>query len=104
MYSDIRKIGAGAAPPERRGTEGAVLTIFNRRELAVTLDMGRQAEIRNILAANNVKYLIRTHSSGGSSAWNRGRMGSFGQNTALSYVYKIYVHKDDYAGALALIG
>ena len=81
-----------------------MLTIFNRRELAVTMDMGRQAEIRNILANNGVKYLVRTHSSGGSSAWNRGRMGSFGLDPTLFCEYKIYVHKDDYAGALALIG
>ena len=80
-----------------------MLTIFNRRELAVTMDMQRQAEIRNILAANGVKYLVRTSSSGGSFG-SRGRMYSFGQNPALAYVYKIYVHKDDYAGALSLIG
>ena len=81
-----------------------MLTIFNRRELAVTMDMGRQAEIRDILADHGVKYLVRTHGSGGSSFGSRGRMGSFGLEPAPSYVYKIYVHKDDYARALALIG
>ena len=81
-----------------------MLTIFNRRELAVTMDMQRQAEIRNILSDHGVQYLVRTHSSGGSSFGSRGRMGSFGLEPALTYEYKIYVHKDDYARALALIG
>ncbi len=43
-----------------------MLTIFNRRELAITMDMQRQSEIRNILSLNGVKYIVRTHSSGGT--------------------------------------
>ena len=81
-----------------------MLTIFNRRELAVTMDMQKQAEIRNILASNGVKYLVRTRSPGGGSFGSRGRMGSFGLEPALSCEYRIYVHRDDYAAALALIG
>ena len=31
-----------------------MLTIFNRRELLLTQSMERQAEVRNILAANGI--------------------------------------------------
>ena len=37
-----------------------MITVFNRRELIVTMDMKRQADIRNILAGNNIDYVIKT--------------------------------------------
>ena len=53
------------------------------------MDMQKQAEIRNILASNGVKYLVRTRSPGGGSFGSRGRMGSFGLEPALSCEYRI---------------
>ena len=37
-----------------------MLTIFNRRELIVTMDMKRQAEVREILAQNGIDYDVKT--------------------------------------------
>ncbi len=43
-----------------------MLTSFNRREPAVTMDMQRPAELRNLPAAAGVPYTVRTHSPGSS--------------------------------------
>ena len=43
-----------------------MLTSFNRREPAVTFEMARQAEFRNIPASAGVPYTVRTHSTGSS--------------------------------------
>lgn len=37
-----------------------MITIFNRKELIITYDLVKQAELRNLLAGNNIKYLIKT--------------------------------------------
>ena len=75
-----------------------MITIFNRHELLVTLDMNRQAEIRDILASNNIKYVIKTinlqhtHLAGN----RRIRTGNIGIQEEYSYEYRIFVHKRDY--------
>ena len=83
-----------------------MITIFNRKEVCITYDMNRQAEIRNILQGANIDYIIRTKNRtetmlvrGGTRAYT----GSWGNRQMMDYEYHIYVHKDDYEDALRLI-
>ena len=82
-----------------------MITIFNRKELIITTDMKRQSGIRNILANNNIDYVIKTTNLQNAPVVgaNRGRTGSFGINQDYSYEYKIFVHKKDYGRAKLLI-
>ncbi len=83
-----------------------MLTIFNRRELAITFDMRRQAEIRDILAQSGIDYSIKVinrRSPSPFSTGTRASMGTFGENLQLEYEYVIYVHKSDYSRASAII-
>lgn len=82
-----------------------MITIFNRRELTITLDINRLSEIKRILELNMIDYTIITtnlqsFSFMGSS---RGRMGSLGVNLKQSYEYKIYTHKNKHDRAYHLI-
>lgn len=82
-----------------------MITIFNRKELIVTTEMNRQAQVRDILSQNGIDYTVKTTNLQtapivGSS---RGRVGSFGINQNYSYEYKIYVHKKDLERAAYLI-
>ncbi len=82
-----------------------MITIFNRKELTITMSMEVQANIRNILSANHINYSIKTKNLQ-ASPWyanSRSRTGSFGINSDYTYEYKIYVHKDDYEKAIKLI-
>ncbi len=83
-----------------------MITIFNRKELLVTLDMARQSEVRNILADNGIKYSLKVVNLQGAYVVGsrRSRVGSYGVNQKFSYEYKFYVHKRDYENALHLIG
>ena len=82
-----------------------MITIFNRKELLVTMDMNKQANVRDILSSNGIPYEIKTTNLQSSQAVGsrRGRYGSFGVNQKFSYEYKIYVHKNDYDKAVGLI-
>lgn len=78
-----------------------MLTIFNRRELLVTLSLERQAEVRKILSANGIDYTVKiTNRQGGIQ---RANMWSAGFNQNFSWEYKIYVHQKDLEYALHLI-
>ncbi len=37
-----------------------MVTIFNRKELIVTMEMDRQSEVRNILSQNGIDYTVKT--------------------------------------------
>ena len=79
-----------------------MITIFNRKELAITYDMKEQARIRDILADNNIDYDIKTvnrMSPSPMAAGTRTRMGSLGQSQNEMYEYIIYVRKEDYEKA-----
>lgn len=82
-----------------------MLTIFNRKELLITMDMKRQADVRELLSKNGIHYSITTINlqSPTASAYGRGHTGSFGISPEHSYEYKIYVHKKDYDRAKYLI-
>lgn len=82
-----------------------MITIFNRQELLVTMDMNRQAEIRDLLASHNIEYVIKTinlqdaHLTGNK----RSKTGSIGIKKEYSYEYRIFVHKRDYEKAKKIL-
>ena len=82
-----------------------MITIFNRKELLITLDIARQGEVRDILSANGIKYKVKVTNLQSASVFgsSRGRFGSFGINQDYSYEYKIFVHKSDYEKAATMI-
>ena len=82
-----------------------MITIFNRKELLITMEMKRQSEVRDILSHNGIDYTVKTMNLQSSAAVgsNRSRVGSFGVNQKYSYEYKIYVHKKDLEKAAYLI-
>ena len=82
-----------------------MITIFNRKELLITMDMCRQSNVRDILSANGIDYTIKVTNLQSASVFEnkRGRFGTFGVNQNYSYEYKIYVHKNDYDRACNLI-
>lgn len=83
-----------------------MLTIFNKRELAITFDMKKQYEIRECLSANGIEHSIRTvnRASAAPVAFGvREELGSFGMDMAKMYEYIIYVKKADLEKARYLI-
>lgn len=82
-----------------------MITILNRKELLVTMDMKKQAAVIDALSANNISYIIKTTNITNSQAVgsHRGYQGSYGVNQDYAYEYKIYVHKNDYDKAVGLI-
>lgn len=83
-----------------------MITIFNRKELFVTFDLQKQAEIRQILQANGIDYQIKvTNRKSASPVWSgtRAYTGTFGEDLSQMNEYKIFVHKDDYEQAVYLM-
>lgn len=83
-----------------------MITIFNRKELIITYDLEKQAKVRSLLVANNIKYIIKVLNRSSPSPCapgTRGRMGTFGEKLSLEYEYKIYVHKNDYSEASSIV-
>ena len=82
-----------------------MITVFTRKELLVTSDLKRQAEVRDILAANGIRYTVKVTNRQNAAILgsSRARIGSFGMDQALTYEYKIYVHRKDYDPAAKLI-
>ena len=75
-----------------------MITLFNRRELTITWDQTRQAEIRSILSDHGIESIVKLvdfHSS--SNAWNRygHNADTFGLNRDYLYAYTIYVRSKD---------
>ena len=81
-----------------------MITIFNRKELTITMDMKRQLEIRTILSNHQIDYNVKVTDLQSASVAGRARTGNLGIDRDWSYEYKIYVHKKDYDRAAALIG
>lgn len=83
-----------------------MITIFNRKEVLLTMDMKRQADARRTLAENNIDYIVNTTNLLSAPIAGSGRMkfGSGGVDMNYAYEYKIYVHRKDYDRAIWLIG
>lgn len=77
-----------------------MITIFNRKELSITYSLEKQWQIRSLLSAHKIEYVVST-------------MGNFWQSDSrgVGYKipvraqteYKIYVKKKDYEKALYLL-
>ena len=84
-----------------------MITFLNRKEVCVTFDMNRQAEIRYLLQGAGIDYAIRiknrTESVFGRGGTTRAYTGTYGNRQMMDYEYHIYVHKDDYEEAMFLI-
>lgn len=82
-----------------------MITVFNRKQLAVTFNMKQQAEIRSALSANKVDYLVKTVNWHSSSPFTseRARQGTLGEDLSVEYEYIFYVRKQDYERAKAVI-
>lgn len=83
-----------------------MITLFNRREIASTFDMRRQAEIRDLLTQNGVRYslkVVNRRSASPFSAGSRSRTGTTEEKLSVEYEYVFYVHKTDEEKALSLI-
>lgn len=84
-----------------------MIHIFNRKELLITWSMTELANIRDILASNNVEYTVKTNNLARTSPYSSGtraRTGSFGIRTDAMYQYVIYVKRSDYEKARFIIG
>lgn len=83
-----------------------MLTIFNRKELTITYDMKRQADVRALLLQHGIGYDVHVtnrRSPSPLSLGSRGILGTFGESLQLEYEYRIYVHRSDYDRAFAII-
>jgi hypothetical protein len=69
-----------------------MLTIFNRKEVFLTYSVKDQADAKEILSNNNIKYRIK-------SKTNKSGIGSIDN----AYEYRIFVHKDNWAKAKYLL-
>ncbi len=79
-----------------------MITPFNRKELCTTFDMVRQAEVRDILAANGIDYTYKLDNP--TRAYTRGHShGTIGMNPNASNQCTIYVKKEDFEKAKHLI-
>lgn len=83
-----------------------MLTVLNRKELIISFDMKRIADVREILAANGIEYYVKTDNRQGSVyvfGSTRARTGTFGQDPKYMYEYIVYVNKKDWDRAKYLI-
>lgn len=82
-----------------------MITVFNRKELLITFDMKRQADVCEILSSKGIDYAVKTTNlqSAASAGRQRARTGNSGINQKYSYEYKIYVRKEDFDRASSLI-
>ena len=83
-----------------------MLTVFNRKELLVTMELEKQAMVREILSANNIEYTVKATNLQSSQVVgaHRAMTENYGINQNYSYEYKIFVGKKDYYKTLKLIG
>lgn len=75
-----------------------MIMFWNRREVFMGYSLEKFYEARQKLEAHNIKYTYRLVGSDTTFFFEsrRASMGSLGENTALSTMYYIYVHKKNY--------
>lgn len=90
---------------ERGKARDVMITIFNRKELILTYSMKTQADARMLLSQSKIPYKITTKSIGDTHSV-RGHSGvpfGSGLSSDLLYEYRIFVHKNDYEKACAVL-
>ena len=83
-----------------------MLTVFNRKELVSVFDLEKLPKIREVLEAASIEYTVKTVSRVSPSPaadGHRGTMGTTGENLNQNMEYTVYVAKQDYDEALALL-
>jgi len=83
-----------------------MITVFNRKELTITFDMKKQAEIRDLLALHKIPYtvnVINRKSPSPMAAGSRARTGTWSEDLTVAYEYIFYVKKTDYQKAADII-
>lgn len=83
-----------------------MIHVFNRKELMITYSMKEQSDIREILAAQKIDYVVKTMNRTGNAAAGRGIRTATDRaftDSDSMYEYKIYVHKDDYEKAKGVL-
>ena len=68
-----------------------MITVFNRRELMITLSMEEQMAARQCLSDAGLNYVLRTKNITASSH----QMGHLGIHPQAVLEYRIYVHRED---------
>ena len=81
-----------------------MITIFNRRQLAVTYALEEKIHICRVLAEQNIAYLVREihRTAPHALTSERPRDGSFGKQSVTAYF--IYVKKTDFTAAVKALG
>ena len=79
--------------------------ILTQKELLLTLDLNRQAEVRKLLSLHGIEYRIHTKNLQGSGPFGgeARRTGCLGVKQDYIYEYKIYVQKKEYEQAKRLV-
>ena len=89
-----------------------MITVFNRKLLFTDTNAEAAANVWSALREANIPYEMKTlqnHTTFGKNLhyhqaahWNAGGMGAAPYADNMSYVYKIFVRKSDYARAVKL--
>ena len=71
----------------------------------MTFDVNKLAKIREVLTTHGIDYKVKVFNRGekGFSLPNRTRVGSFGINVDYGCEFAVYVKKEDFEAAQALI-
>lgn len=80
-----------------------MLSIFNRREVYVTQNMKKQAEVRDALATAGINYTFKVSNRGGPFGGLGMRPLAAGLLAREECSYTFYVHKKDYEWAQSLL-
>ena len=83
-----------------------MIMIWNQKEVFIGDSLKRFNEICVLLSSNGIEYKPRIFDKNTSTILGpsrRARTGTFGENMAYSKTYYIYVHKNDYDNAIALL-
>lgn len=78
-----------------------MINVFNRRELAITRAMSRQARIRQLLEEAGIEYSVKTRNIARDFSHNKAVAAANGGKQRQEYT--IYVRKSDFDAALHII-
>ncbi|WP_326514634.1 hypothetical protein [Clostridium intestinale] len=82
-----------------------MIMFWNQREVFIGNSLENFNRAQHLLQMNNINYKIKLSSNNSPNliASRRATMGIFGENSTVSTMYYIYVHKNDYDEACYLL-
>lgn len=82
-----------------------MIMFWNQKEVFVGNSSQKFNEVRRVLEANKIVYKYRMVNNGNAKFFSsrRARIGTFGENKDYSTMYYVYVHKDGYEIACAVL-